>query len=142
MSYRIAAGALVVDRGRILLVREDFSPDGPFWVAPGGGVEGTEDLAAAAEREVREETGLSVRAVRLVYVEEGFDGTTRSVKFWFLATLIGSSEPRGDLVAGWFARDALPEEVYPLELRERFWTDLEAGFPNALVKLPLRPWKP
>ena len=124
-------------------MREEFSPEGPFWVAPGGGVEGGEELAAAAEREVREETGLAVEAGQLVYVEDGFDGTTRTVKFWFLGQLKGSGELKGgDLFAGWFAPDALPDEVYPLVLRDRFWSDLDAGFPTTVLKLPLRPWKP
>ncbi|MGD9740915.1 MAG: NUDIX domain-containing protein [Bauldia sp.] len=143
MRHRISAGALVVDDGRILLVREEFSRAGPFWVAPGGGVEADEELAAAAEREAREETGLAVRAGRLVYVEDGFDGTTRTAKFWFLAALLDApAEPAGDLTAQWFARDALPDEVYPLELHDRFWRDLEDGFPQGVVMLPLRRWRP
>ena len=38
-----------------------------FWVAPGGGAEGTEDLLATAKREVFEESGLHVEPLQLEY---------------------------------------------------------------------------
>jgi len=41
-----------------------------FWVCPGVGVQGEEELAATAMREVREESGLDVRVSKLLYVEE------------------------------------------------------------------------
>lgn len=48
-------GALVVDDGRVLLVREDEQ-----WYAPGGMLEPGESPEEGAIREVREETGLTV----------------------------------------------------------------------------------
>lgn len=49
------------DRDRVLLLRarDPFAPaKGEWWELPGGGVEGAEGTAAAAAREVFEETGL------------------------------------------------------------------------------------
>lgn len=55
----------VLDEGRVLLTRrQDF----PIWCLPGGGIDGGESAAAAAVREVREETGLEVALTRLVGV--------------------------------------------------------------------------
>ncbi|WNV74725.1 NUDIX hydrolase [Geodermatophilus sp. DSM 44513] len=56
-------GAVVLDgRGRLLLVRRGTEPGRGLWSVPGGRVEPGESPAAAVEREVREETGLAVRA--------------------------------------------------------------------------------
>jgi 8-oxo-dGTP diphosphatase len=57
------AGAVVLDgHGRLLLVRRGNEPGRGLWSVPGGRVEPGESVAAAVEREVREETGLAVRA--------------------------------------------------------------------------------
>jgi ADP-ribose pyrophosphatase YjhB (NUDIX family) len=48
--------------GRLLLVRRGHDPGRGLWSLPGGRVEAGETLGAAVEREVLEETGLTVRA--------------------------------------------------------------------------------
>lgn len=128
--------------GACSLVAESERSGARFWVAPGGGVDAGEELAAAAERETLEETGLTVSARRLLWIEDGFDGVTRTVKFWFLAELMGDQvePPCGDRIARWFPRDALPEETYPQILRHEFWAAFDAGFPDPTTLLPLRTW--
>ncbi len=67
-SYRHSvsvAGVVTDEGGRVLLVRR---ADNGEWEPPGGVVERAEDLLAALVREVREETGLMVRARRLTGV--------------------------------------------------------------------------
>lgn len=61
----MAVGAVISDgKGRVLLLRRRQSPFmGGRYEIPGGVVEEGEDLFQALKREVREETGLEVRAV-------------------------------------------------------------------------------
>jgi 8-oxo-dGTP diphosphatase len=146
MKHRISAGVLALQDERILLVRHFRPGIHDFWAGPGGGVEGAEELSAAAEREVFEETGLRVKTGALAYIDELIDPSGRMLKFWFLADYVSgeidvSANPaEGESIseAGWFARDALPAgHIFPEVLRDRFWDDLNTGFP-APIKLPLR----
>ncbi|WP_409332171.1 NUDIX hydrolase [Trujillonella humicola] len=60
-------GAVVHDAGgRLLLIRRGADPGRGLWSVPGGRVEPGETPAEAVEREVREETGLQVRAGAVV----------------------------------------------------------------------------
>ena len=52
--------------GRLLLIRRGHAPHAGRWSLPGGRVEAGETPEQAVEREVREETGLEVRAGALV----------------------------------------------------------------------------
>ena len=138
MQHRISAGAIVEDAaGQILLVRHVLPGKYDFWVAPGGGVQGREELAAAAIREVREETGLHVAVDRLAYIEEFANPDTRHVKFWFTARLVGGSlsaeapEAKAEHIveAAWLSRaDFGARTVFPLVLADRYWDDRAAGF--------------
>lgn len=139
MKHRISAGALVIRDSRLLLLRHLSPGRYDFWAPPGGGVEGNETLETAAERETFEETCLTVKALRLAYIDEVWSDTTRTVKFWFLAEPIAGDIDLGNnpaldesiIEAAWFGQtDPLPGRmVFPAPLHDRFWTDLAAGFP-------------
>jgi 8-oxo-dGTP diphosphatase len=62
----VGVGAVVVEEGRVLLVRRGRDPLKGHWTLPGGVLELGESLAAALAREVMEETGLAVEPVELV----------------------------------------------------------------------------
>jgi 8-oxo-dGTP diphosphatase len=69
MSGRLipCVGAVIKDeRGRLLLIRRGHEPGAGLWSLPGGRVEPGETDAEALVREMREETGLAVRAGRLL----------------------------------------------------------------------------
>jgi 8-oxo-dGTP diphosphatase len=61
----VGVGAVIVDRGRVLLVRRGREPLKGKWSLPGGMLELGESLLEGVVREVREETGLTVEAVEL-----------------------------------------------------------------------------
>jgi mutator protein MutT len=62
----VAVGAVVVNEGRVLLVRRGREPLKGHWSLPGGLLEVGEALADGLVREVREETGLTVEPVELI----------------------------------------------------------------------------
>ena len=62
----IGVGAVVVDAGRVLLVRRGGEPLKGQWSLPGGMLEVGEALTAGVVREVEEETGLLVEPLGLI----------------------------------------------------------------------------
>lgn len=100
----IAACILVFSRDRILLLRRALTDTMPgLWEPAGGGVEDDESLLAAAQRELKEETGLSASHIVRV-VSEGKDEVpgslitddkngTMFVKFAFEVDVEGEGEP-------------------------------------------------
>lgn len=77
---RSAAGLLVVDRGRVLMQRRaSWVQHGGTWSIPGGALSSGEATLDAALRELREEAGIDVPALRVlepVHVAEPVSGWT------------------------------------------------------------------
>jgi 8-oxo-dGTP diphosphatase len=57
--------AIIIRNGKLLLIQR-HRPGRDFYVLPGGGVNFEENFEQACIREVKEETGLDVLAIRLV----------------------------------------------------------------------------
>ena len=110
-------GALVTrDDGRLLLVRRAHEPWDGHWDIPGGFCELRELPAAAAVREVREETGLEVETTGLLGMWLDDYGNTGIVclNVYFHARLVGGVPDleEGEVAElGWFAADELPAEL-------------------------------
>ncbi|WP_409235847.1 NUDIX hydrolase [Streptomyces sp. PA5.6] len=69
MSFRLAAYAVCIADGRVLLARHVAREGGSNWTLPGGRVEHGEDPFDAVIREVAEETGCAAVVERLLGVD-------------------------------------------------------------------------
>ena len=108
---RVAVGGVVIRDGKVLLIRRGKAPAFGEWAIPGGSVELGETLKQAVEREIHEETGLTVRAGEVCYV---FDGVKRDsdgrVQFHYVIVdhlanyVAGDPVPSSDAAeAAWFS---------------------------------------
>lgn len=68
--HRPSAKAVVADENRILLNHLRHPQAGDFYELPGGGIRLGESIEQALKREVKEETGYSVRVHELLWVRE------------------------------------------------------------------------
>ena len=111
----VAVGAFVVKDKKVLLVKRNRSPGKGLWAIPGGRVKLGETLQNAAEREVQEETGITIKAGSPVYtfdfIETDNQGNTRFhyVIVDLMADYISGQPLAGDDAseARWFASDEL-----------------------------------
>jgi ADP-ribose pyrophosphatase YjhB (NUDIX family) len=56
----VGVGAVIVDEGKVVLIKRRYDPLAGRWSLPGGAVELGETLEASVAREMLEETGLEV----------------------------------------------------------------------------------
>ncbi|MBW2356087.1 MAG: NUDIX hydrolase [Deltaproteobacteria bacterium] len=132
---RVAVGAVVVRHRQVLLVRRRKAPARGLWAIPGGRVRLGESLRQAAEREILEETGLTIRAGEPVLTFESIhrdDGGR--VRFHYVIVdlaaeyVAGEIRPADDASdARWFSRDEIMSQadVVPetRELVRRLFSD-------------------
>ena len=64
----VGVGGVIIDQGRALLIRRGSEPLLGEWSIPGGMLELGETLEEGVARELREETGLTVRVIELIEV--------------------------------------------------------------------------
>jgi ADP-ribose pyrophosphatase len=59
----VGVGAVIVQNGKLVLIKRGVEPDKGKWSIPGGGVELGEAVREAAVREAKEECGLDIEIV-------------------------------------------------------------------------------
>lgn len=109
-----AAGVVLDERGRVLLIRRAIQPFQGHWALPAGYQEIDEHPTETVRREVHEETGLFVQAYRLIDLIFIPDDPRKPAN---LAVYLCRPEG-GELAAGddasdaaWFELDALPPDI-------------------------------
>lgn len=109
--FTVTAGAMIFDdQGRILLLEHVFRPESG-WGIPGGFLGKGEQPEAALRRELREEIGIEVQDVEMLFARTL--PRPRQIEIYFRAKAIGRPEPCSFEIrnAGWFFIDDLPSEL-------------------------------
>ena len=109
-----AAGVVVVEEGRVLMVQRKFEPRAGQWTLPAGFVEYDEHVEACAVRETLEETGLRVELTRLFGAYMAMDDPrVQVVLLLYLARTVGGKLAPGDDAsdARYFALDETPPDI-------------------------------
>ena len=98
---RVAVGAVVFKEDCVLLVRRGQAPAKDLWAIPGGSVEIGETLQEAAEREILEETGIQIRALKPIYTFDVIDrDAAGKVRFHYVIVDLAADYVMGEPLAG------------------------------------------
>ena len=123
----VGIGAVVIRDGKVLLIRRGVAPGRGLWAVPGGSLELGETLQQGAEREILEETGITIRAREPIYAFDFFERDPDGrIRFHFVVVDLAADYIRGDvkgaddaLEARWLAPgdlDHLPVSKNTLKL--------------------------
>ena len=115
-SPLVGVGAVIVQDGRVLLIRRGQPPLLGEWSLPGGVLECGETLREAVAREAQEETGLLVETRNMLGVyERVIRDDAERVRYHYVLIDFLCQPIGGDLKAGsdaadvrWFRSDELP----------------------------------
>ncbi|MEU2288011.1 NUDIX hydrolase [Streptomyces sp. NPDC013178] len=138
-KLRVAAYAVCVRDGHILLARSPAADGTPEWVLPGGGMEHGEDPHDTVVRELEEETGYRVEVTGLlgmdsshhVFRREGLRGPVdhHGVRIVYEGRVVGG-ELRNEVdgstdMAAWHDLDAVPglTRVRLVDVALRLWRE-------------------
>jgi mutator protein MutT len=128
----VGVGAIIIEEGRVVLVKRGHPPLEGKWSIPGGVLEVGETLRKAVVREALEETGLAVEPGELLGVfERVLPDDQGRMKYHYVLIDFLCRRVAGELVAGddasevhWFRR----EELAPLELARETEEVILKGF--------------
>lgn len=114
-THRVAADIIIERDDAVVLIRRGVDPFRGGWSLPGGHVEAGEQVAEAARREAREETGLDVALddVLGAYDAPGRDPRGPVISIVYTASPVGGTlDAATDAEeARWFPLDDLPDEL-------------------------------
>ncbi len=129
----VGVGAVVLDGGRVLLIKRAHEPLKGQWSLPGGGVEVGETLEQAIVREVQEETGLDVDVGPIADVIDRIDRDSEGGVEHHFVLVDFVCRPRGGALQS--ASDADDAAWVPIEALESYGV---AGVTIAVIRKAAR----
>ncbi len=92
----VGVGAVVIKDGKVLLVKRGIDPNKGIWAIPGGALKLGETLQAGAEREILEETGITIKAGAPFYSFDFFERDDDGrIRFHYVVV-----DMKGDYISG------------------------------------------
>ena len=155
LNARPGAAALVVDSGKLLLVRRAHDPWLGCWWAPSGFCDGSEHPIDCAEREAFEEAGVRIQVVGYLghWITEYAPATdaatepTYAAVAYYHAVPVDDAEATPDGIetngAAWFAPSELPDALAPPATAPHIYAAWREACMNGLTTTPLpdRPFR-
>jgi 8-oxo-dGTP diphosphatase len=139
----VAIGAIIVDAGRVLLVRRGSEPLKGQWSLPGGALELGESLTSGLVREVREETGLLIEPVELIELLDRIHRDGERVRYHYVIADYLCRVAGGELIAAtdadevrwverpeWNSHSALRIDPITARVIEQGWRRAAALWPQ------------
>ena len=132
--YKVRATGVLIENNSLLLVKQKLS-NNKNWSLPGGRVEPGETLEQALIREMKEETGLDVEPIRMLYVCDVAASDNTVLHITFLTKQIG-----GEITLPTNEFDENPihdvqfipiDELTEYGISEKFVEIIKNNFPNA-----------
>jgi 8-oxo-dGTP pyrophosphatase MutT (NUDIX family) len=115
-----------------------------WWVPPGGGIKGNESIFEAAQREVFEETGMTVKLDKIIYIRQFiyYAQEENNIIIYLTAKEAKGKETIKNIQGKgndekyikelrYFNREEMKGEIiFPEILRNEMWQDYQNGFPS------------
>lgn len=111
----LTVDGLIVERGKILMVKRNIDPFLGYWVLPGGHVDYGEKVEDAIKREMKEELGVTVRIKKLIGV---YSNPKRDPRYHTVTIAFFLERTRGEIAIDYeaseykfFSFNQLPQKI-------------------------------